>query len=59
MGLGRKSYSGSAELHHLFFFALVVVKGMNEDILYQILNHKNTKFCTKNQVLLVVSTRKF
>ena len=62
MGLARKPYSRSAELHHLFFlFALVGVKGMNAGILFQRLYHKNTKFCTKNQVLLflVVSTRKF
>ena len=47
---------------------LVGVGGMNEglqilllDILFQRLHDKNTKFCTKNQVLsfLVVSSRKF
>ena len=62
MGLGRKSYLGSAELYLFFFFlALVGEGGMNEGILSQRLHHKNAKFCTKNQVLsfLVVSTRKF
>ena len=63
VGLGRKSYLGSAESHlpFFFFFALVGVRGMNEGILFQRLHHKNTKFCKKNPVLsfLVVSTRKF
>ena len=62
MGLGRKSYLGSAESHlPFFFFAMVGVRGMNEGILFQRLHHKNTKLCKKNPVLsfLVVSTRKF
>ena len=49
VGLGKKSYLGSAELHFFLFFALVGVRVMNEGILFQRLHHKNTKFCTKTK----------